>query len=274
MFVNANTSRVGIFSSTPGATLDVNGDTIVRGNLTVMGASTTIQSTTISIQDKVLILGQTTTPTDTTANGCGILVPGGTNNDKTFEWDSTTTAWKSSESINLASGKTFKINNQVVLSGTALGSSITTASGLNSIGALTSLRVSNLNIAANSSTISYGASTTNGDIVLAPKGTGIVSMNGARVGNLADPVSIGDAVNLDTLNKKVMLSPLTATLFVTNKSNVQIASEYLSYIYPVASFMENTICRAVCLDTGLVTIRTFKIQSGSWVYQTSIDITM
>lgn len=61
--------------------------------------------------------------TDATANGGGITLKGAT--DKTITWDSTNTNWTSSENWNLATGKSFKINNTVVLSATqVLGKAI------------------------------------------------------------------------------------------------------------------------------------------------------
>jgi hypothetical protein len=58
-----------------------------------------------------------------TANGGGITLKGET--DKTIIWDNTNSNWTSSEHWNIASGKTFKINNTTVLSSTqVLGKTI------------------------------------------------------------------------------------------------------------------------------------------------------
>ncbi len=54
--------------------------------------------------------------TDATANSGGMALTGTTT--KTILWDATNTNWTSSEFFNLASGKTYKINNSVVLSAT------------------------------------------------------------------------------------------------------------------------------------------------------------
>jgi len=116
-------------------TTTVNNSLTVTGNLVVNGTTTTINSTTITVDDIVLELGDVATPTDTTANGGGILLKGATN--KTFLWQSATGAWTSSEDLNLASGKVFEINGTAVLSGTTLGSGVT-ASSLTSVGTVTS----------------------------------------------------------------------------------------------------------------------------------------
>jgi hypothetical protein len=79
--------------------------------------------------------------TDTTANGGGITLLGSTN--KTIIWDVANSNWTSSENLNIASGKTYKINATDVLSATTLGSGVT-GSSLTSVGTLSG----GLNIAA------------------------------------------------------------------------------------------------------------------------------
>jgi len=80
----------------------------ISGNLTVDGTTTTINSTTLAVDDKNIVLGDVATPSDSTADGGGITLKGAT--DKTFNWVDATDAWTSSEHINLASGKTLKYN--------------------------------------------------------------------------------------------------------------------------------------------------------------------
>jgi hypothetical protein len=80
----------------------------LSGDLTVNGTTTTINSTTLAVDDKNIVLGDVATPSDATADGGGITLKGAT--DKTFNWVDATDAWTSSEHINLASGKTLKYN--------------------------------------------------------------------------------------------------------------------------------------------------------------------
>ena len=104
-------------------TIGTSGNVTIGGTLTVNGATTTINSTTLTVDDKNIELGSIATPTDATANGGGITLLGDTN--KTIIWDSTNSNWTSSEHWNIASGKTFKINNTTVLSSTqVLGKTI------------------------------------------------------------------------------------------------------------------------------------------------------
>ena len=58
--------------------------------------------------------------TDVTVDTGGIIVKGST--DKTFQYANSTTQWSSSENLNLASGKEYRIDGTSVLSATTLGS--------------------------------------------------------------------------------------------------------------------------------------------------------
>ena len=68
-----------------------NTGTTITGNLTVQGATTSISSTTINVDDKNIELGAVDTPTDTTADGGGITLKGAT--DKTINWVNSTGYW-------------------------------------------------------------------------------------------------------------------------------------------------------------------------------------
>lgn len=120
------------------ATIDAittTGNVVVGGDLTVNGTTTTVNSTSVTVDDKNIELGSTASPTDVTADGGGITLKGTT--DKTFNWVDATDAWTSSEHFNLLTGKSYYINGTEVLSSTTLGSGIT-ASSLTSVGTLTS----------------------------------------------------------------------------------------------------------------------------------------
>jgi len=124
--IGASTATINLGSGTTGATVNI------KGSLTVEGTTTTINSTTISVDDKNIELGSVTTPTNVTADGGGITLRGST--DKTLNWVSLTSAWTSSEDFNLLTGKAYYINGTSVLNGTTLGAGIT-ASSLTSFGA-------------------------------------------------------------------------------------------------------------------------------------------
>ena len=108
---------------------------VITGNLTVNGTTTTVNSTTMSVDDKNLELGATSSPSDSGASGGGITLKGST--DKTFSWIDSTDSWTSSENLELATGKVFRIDGVSVVSKSGLGSSVV-ASSLTSTGTITS----------------------------------------------------------------------------------------------------------------------------------------
>jgi hypothetical protein len=143
-FVNLTGAQTISGNKTFTGTVDLSGATLsgnttfgnnltVTGNLTVNGTTTTVNSTTVTVDDKNIELGSTASPSDAGADGGGITLKGTT--DKTFNWVDATDSWTSSEHIDLASGKEFKINGTSVLSGSTLGSGVT-ASSLTSVGTI------------------------------------------------------------------------------------------------------------------------------------------
>lgn len=155
------TGTVDLSGATIGA-ITTTGNVVVGGNLTVNGTTTTINSTTLSVDDKNVVLGDIASPTDVTADGGGITLKGAT--DKTFNWVNATDSWTSSEDIDLASGKVYRVNGTTVLTGSALGTGVT-GSSLTSVGTLTSG--------------TWNAST----IGVAYGGTGVTTLTGLVKGN-------------------------------------------------------------------------------------------
>lgn len=162
--ITTNLNITGIVTAT---NLSVTNNTIVggaltvTGNLTVNGTTTIINSTTISVDDKNIELGTVDTPSDTTADGGGIILKGGS--DHTIIWSNANDSWDFSEHVNIVTGKEYKINNVSVLSSTGLGSSIVNSS-LTSFGTVPTATINNLtNTNINSSGI-VTAGTFNGNL--------------------------------------------------------------------------------------------------------------
>ena len=116
-----------------GGTTTINDNAIISGNLTVNGTTTTINSTTVNIDDKNFQVA-TGAADDAAADGAGFTVDSG-DGDKTWNFEATGDNWGSSENINLASGKVLKVNNTSILSATTLGSSVVSSS-LTSLGTI------------------------------------------------------------------------------------------------------------------------------------------
>ena len=122
----------------PAAVGDNTGTVVIAGDLQIDGTTTTVNSTTMTVDDKNLELG-TGAANDAAADGGGITVVSGDGN-KTFQFEATGDNLGSSENLNLANTKEYKINNTSVLSATTLGSGVT-ASSLTSVGTLNGLTV-------------------------------------------------------------------------------------------------------------------------------------
>jgi hypothetical protein len=264
----ANTHQVGIYNSNPQATLHIgtdggaNGSVIIEGNLTVKGTTTSTSTLNISLADYTLTLANTVSPTDSTADGAGVIIAGTTN--KSFLYNSASTSLQSSENINLVPGKTYKINGQTVLSGSSLGSGINSAPGLTSIGSLTTLQAAYINITGN--TISYvNAGQTTGNIVLAPL-NGSVDVNTSKIVQVGNPTNPDDAANKTYVDSSILsitqnISLPTASF---NGNTALIASTYLNKIFPSTEHGENCACRVVSVDEPV--IRLFRLIAGSWQY--------
>lgn len=139
--IGATTASTGAFT-----TLNVSSNAVISGNLTVNGTLTSISTTNLEISDKAIELGKTASPTEITANGSGIFTVG--TSTHSFLYDSSSLSWKSTEHVNLSSGKVYAIDGVSVLEATTLGATVL-ASSLTSVGILTSGTWSATNIALN-----------------------------------------------------------------------------------------------------------------------------
>lgn len=108
----------------------------IAGNLNVTGSTTTISTTNLEVTDKLIIIGDGATDTQG-ADGAGFNI--GTSG-VSLTYDLANTSWTSSESFNLATGKTYKIAGTTVIGSTSLGANIVSSS-LESVGTLNDLTV-------------------------------------------------------------------------------------------------------------------------------------
>ena len=102
--------------------IKITGDATITGNLAVTGTS---PSSTSSVSEgKNLTLANSASNSDTNADGGGLIIKG--TSDKSILWDNTNDNFTSTDHWNIASGKSFKINNVVVANSTQLGSTLRT----------------------------------------------------------------------------------------------------------------------------------------------------
>ena len=231
-FVNADNStgtQENVFTDAgiqynPSSNILTAGEIVVTGDLTVNGSQTVINTTTITTEDKNITLGNTSSPTDATADGGGFTLKGAT--DKTFNWIASTGSFTASEHIDLASGKQFLINNVGVLNATTLGAGVVNSS-LTSVGTLTDLTVDG--ITSLNSAVFLGDASTDAIAVVG----GIASDLEPLVTNAVDLgvsarkwkdlyldgiVSIDDTnvLSVDTLGSGVLNSSLTSVGSLTD----------------------------------------------------------
>jgi hypothetical protein len=131
--IAVSNSGVGAVTLSLPANVTISNNLTVTGDLIVNGNTTTLNTATIVVEDKNVVLANVATPTDITADGAGITILGATN--KTLNWVDATDAWTSSEHFNIVAGKSFYIGGSAVLSNTTLASSVVTSS-LTSVGTI------------------------------------------------------------------------------------------------------------------------------------------
>jgi hypothetical protein len=223
---------IGATSASTGAFTDVT----ISGDLTVNGTTTNINTTNLVIEDKNVILGDVTTPSNTTADGGGITLKGLT--DKTLNWVNSTSAWTSSEDFNLLTGKVYEINGTTVLSGSTLGSGVT-ASSLTSVGTIATGTWSATTIAVDKggtgqTTYTNGQlliGNTTGNTLAKATLTGttdqITVTNGAGSITLSTPQSIGTAssVQFGSLGIGTAASGTTGEIRATNNITAYYSSD-------------------------------------------------
>lgn len=178
----------------PAAEGDNTGTVQIKGNLQVDGTTTTINSTTLTVDDKNIVLGSGAA-NDGAADGSGITIESADGN-KTFNWVNATDAFTASQNLDVASTFGYLINGTSVLNATTLGSGVT-ASSLTSVGTLTGLTTSGT-IAANGS---GGITTTQTTFPLINTNATTVNFAGA-----ATTLNIGAATGTATINNASVIT--------------------------------------------------------------------
>jgi hypothetical protein len=244
----AATRTIELYRGFASSQVTVGGNLTITGNLTVDGTTTSVNTTTLVIEDKNIELA-TGSSSDVLADGGGITLKGAT--DHTLTWTQASTAWNSSEHINLVSGKEFKINGVTVINGSSLGPGITAIPGVTSFGTqtvvnigpgappVTEMRLQNHRISTVSS---------NYDIELEPDGTGNVALIGApKITGLADPTLAQDASTKEYVDQTVKTRSLAFSMDLTDgKPNSYIISQILNNLAPVAEYRNGVIARILC----------------------------
>lgn len=173
--INAATRKINLYAgfetTSPIPEVNIGGNLIIAGNLTVQGDTTTVNTSVLTIEDKNIVLASFENPNDNSdeyADGGGMILKGAT--DHEFIWDRSDAAWSSTEHINLATSKAIKINGVTIL--TATECLVPSFPNVNQFGPQLSLTVDSIFVDNNRiSTIG-----TDQDLEIAPNGTGNISL--------------------------------------------------------------------------------------------------
>jgi hypothetical protein len=229
IIVDTSESHVGIFKDAPGYTLHVGGDMKVDGDLIIAGTQLNVETTVLRVEDKnieLAIQSDSSTGNNAAVDGGGVILKS-SDDDKEFVWRNAEKAWTSTENVDLAATKVYKVNGNEVLSGTALGSVVTSANGLTSIGTLTSLAVDNVTIN------NYAISTSGSGLQLTSDGS-ITITNNQKITGLAEPTTNTDAATKFYVDDSFDNEPVIVPLDITGLTNANIAT-IIEDIYPAAT---------------------------------------
>jgi len=248
--IQSGSRTIDLYAGQSTSQVNIGGNLTIAGDLTVQGTTTTINTSTLTVEDKNIELASVPSPSDALADGGGITLKGTT--DHTLIWTSASTAWNSSEHINLDSGKEFKINGITVLSGTSLGPGITAIPGVTAFGTqntvnigpgappVTQMRLQNHRI----STIS-----SNFDIELEPDGTGNVALIGSpKITGLADPTTAQDAATKEYVDNVLETRAILLSMDLSDgQTNIYIINNILNVMAPPGpDYRDQTYCRILC----------------------------
>jgi hypothetical protein len=169
-----------------------NSNTYINGNLFVNGTTTSVNVTEIATSDFYLHLASGALNTGILNNAGIVLGSGapGTGLGVKFTYDFANASWTSTENMNIAAGKVYKINGTQVLSSTGLGSTVVSSS-LTGVG-----------------TLSYGVwnATTIGTGYTQAQVTSVTSANAGRI-------SVGGTIQAPTVDLATV-SQSTGSSFV------------------------------------------------------------
>jgi hypothetical protein len=246
----------------------VGGDLTVTGNLVIEGTTTTVNTATLTVEDKNIQLASQTgaTPTDENASGGGIILEGATKHVILWSQSSESatvdlpallsTAWNSSDHFNLAAGKYYAIDGVPLLEQSGgtfrLTDAVTAIAGVSSFGKQIIINVGpgGLLDPAFMTLEDNKISTTSSapDLELEPFGSGnVVLLGSPKITGLADPTDPQDAATKEYVDDIVESRAIVLSMDLSDgKPNSYITTNILPIIAPPAEYRNGTLARILC----------------------------
>jgi hypothetical protein len=260
--VDSGAREIRLYPGFTDSQVTVGGSLLVTGNLTVEGTTTTINTATLTIEDKNIVVANVSSPTDITADGAGITIKGDT--DKTILYSEADDWLDISEDINLAEQKSFLIGDspviQPILPFTGqyrLGNAITAIPGVVTFGAQKVLDIgpsgpapdpaaANVEMRLEDNRISTVKDNLN--LELAPDGTGNVALIGSpKITGMADPTSAQDAATKEYVDSTLESRSIGFSMDLTDgKPNSYIITNVLNILHPPEEYRTGTVARILC----------------------------
>ena len=144
------------------STFNTTGDATIGGNLTVSGATTYVNTTTLIVQDKNIEIANSASPTDALADGSGITVKG--SSDKTLTWANATKSFTVNQGLDIQ-----RVIETVTANSTAINANTTIDVLSGAVNYWTANVAANwtLNVRANSTTMLDAVMGTNDSMTIA-----------------------------------------------------------------------------------------------------------
>ena len=267
---DATNSKIGLFQTTPTVELDVigdgkfSGDLTVEGNLSITGTTFAVDTEQMRIKDPQINLGvseDSTELTDAQVDGGGFVI-NSLNGSKDFIWRNATGNFTSNQNIDLELGKSFRINNNNVLTANTLGSGVINSS-LTSVGTLGTLTVSGN--AAVGSISSPGA--------LNISSTGDITINSQKITGVSDPTVAADVANKGYVDNTVAIENIAFALDITGFSTPDPAGtasgpitdvrNVLNSIYTASGTANGKVAKIHCTSYASATVSGINVSVGT-----------
>jgi len=262
VIIDSGAREIRLYPEFTDSQVTIGGDLLVTGNLTVEGTTTTINTATLTIEDKNIVIANVSSPTDITADGAGITIKGDT--DKTILYSESNDWLDVSEDINLAAQKSFLIGDspviQPILPFTGeyrLGNVITAIPGVVTFGAQKALDIgpsgpapdapaANVEMRLEDNRISTVKDNLN--LELAPDGTGDVALIGSpKITGMADPTNPQEAATKEYVDRTIESRSIGFSMDLTDgKPNSYIITNVLNILHPPAEYRTGTLARILC----------------------------